>query len=72
MERVLKNCEIAIIATDHSYYRGLSYDEIKKMAGKDIYIFDARGVLDRRMFQEGRLRIIGVPPKLEITHIPID
>jgi len=72
LERVLKNCEIAIIATDHSYYRSLSYDEIKKMAGKDIYIFDARGVLDRRMFQEGRLRIIGVPPKLEIAHIPID
>ena len=72
LREALKGAQAIIVAVDHSTYRDLNESKLEGMMDGKPIIFDARGILDRGFFDEERLRIIGVAPKLEFEPIPID
>jgi hypothetical protein len=72
LKGALKGAQAVIIAVDHSAYLGLDERKLEELMGTRPVIFDARGILDRSSFDEERLRVIGVAPKVELEPIPID
>ncbi len=72
LRKALKGVQAVIVATDHSAYSSLSLEEMEKMAGGELLVFDARGVLDRTLFDGDKLRILGKAPNYRIVTIPID
>ena len=57
----LKGCDLVIVATDHSGYKGLDYEMVKKAAGSEPLVYDTRGILDRSKFPKGKLFVLGGP-----------
>lgn len=72
LRRALKGVQAVIVATDHSVYSSLGLKEMEGMAGGELLAFDARGVLDRTLFDAEKLRVLGKAPKYRIVSIPID
>lgn len=68
----LKGVQAVIVATDHSVYSQLDIKEMEKMAGGELLVFDARGVLDRTLFNGKKLRVLGKAPDYRAVNIPID
>ena len=55
----LEDCSLVIIATDHKAYRELSYGQLKSLTRTEPIILDARGILDRSKFPQGKLLVLG-------------
>ncbi len=72
IRKALKGVQAVILSTDHSVYSSLGMKEMEEMAGEKLLVFDARGVLDRTLFDKRRLRILGNAPRYKIVGIPID
>ncbi len=54
LEKVLRNSDIVIIATDHSLYKSLSLEKIKSLSGKKtLGIIDGRNILDFKELPKG-------------------
>ncbi len=54
--RALGGADVVIVATDHSYYRGLSGEEIRRLSGGSPLVLDARRVLRSDAMKGVRLR----------------
>jgi nucleotide sugar dehydrogenase len=57
--RTLDGCTLVIVATDHSAYRALGYEELKRLSKGEPVTFDGRGVLEGSRFPPGKLAVLG-------------
>jgi UDP-N-acetyl-D-mannosaminuronate dehydrogenase len=59
LKKALEGCSLVVVCTDHRKYSELSYEDLVKLAGRGLTVYDARGVMDRTKFPSDRLVRLG-------------